>query len=183
MSTVHDEEREKDQILITLEGKPKWYYRFPFFPRIIHHKGLRMVTVCWRDCSCVERSVGKPHFFDLLIATGKSPWYKKVSGVQIWYWSPALPPTSRGEGDYFKRIETSVKNGGIIYLIDIIAQNWLLILLSNTWNTLNLIILKSFILLMKFESTFRNKFNNLQEIQSDSDTNFECRDTYLSIRT
>lgn len=74
-----------DQIL---DGwQPKWYYRwFPFLPRLIHNKQLRLLTVLWRDCGYTAKSVGKPHFIDYLVAHHETPWYKlKVAGFQIWY--------------------------------------------------------------------------------------------------
>ncbi len=82
MSTVPE---NLDQIFNN--WKPKWYYQwFPFLPRFVNNKELQRFTVSWRDCSYTEKSVGRPHFFDLLVANHKSPWYKaRLAGVQIWY--------------------------------------------------------------------------------------------------
>jgi len=82
MSTVP---KSLDQLL--KDWKPKWYYRwFPFLPRLMNNKSLRLLTVMWRDCSYTAKAVGKQHAFDLLVAEHKTPWYKsKLAGFQIWY--------------------------------------------------------------------------------------------------
>lgn len=71
-----------------LQNTPvKWRYRmFPFLPRCVNNKDLRLLTISWRDCSYTVRSVSKKHFFDILLANHASPWYKpKLVGIQIWY--------------------------------------------------------------------------------------------------
>ena len=69
------------------EMKISWYYRwFPFLPRFINDKELRLYTVLWRDCSYCEKAVGKSHGIDYLIENHKSVWYKlPLVGVQVWY--------------------------------------------------------------------------------------------------
>ncbi len=82
MSTVPE---SLDQMLGN--WKPEWYYRwFPFLPRFVNNKSLRLFTVSWRDCSYTAKAVGKPHLLDLLVANYETPWYKpKLAGFQIWY--------------------------------------------------------------------------------------------------
>lgn len=72
--------KEIEEILNT---KIKWWRRY--LPAIMNNKSLRLFTFTLWDCSYTTRSVGKPHFFDLLVVNHKKWWQLPICGFQVWY--------------------------------------------------------------------------------------------------
>ncbi len=72
--------------LLKMATRKPWYYRwFPFLPRFMYNKELRMLNVVCADTTTVTKSLTKTHFIDVLVRARKGKWYHpKYVGFQIW---------------------------------------------------------------------------------------------------
>lgn len=77
----------KESITELIENTPmKLRYRlFPWFPRFIHIKELRMFEIIFGDHSVTSVYLTKTHFIALLKRNYRKWYQPKYIGIEIWY--------------------------------------------------------------------------------------------------
>ncbi len=70
------------------ENPPLWYYRwFPFLPRVIRNKELRMTEVIFWDCNYYSDALfsRKWYFIDVLYVMNPKWWQPNICGFKFWH--------------------------------------------------------------------------------------------------